>query len=125
VALFAASATPGRRQPVVAPRPVMLGAAGDVGPLGMACHGFGSCRGMPIPIGVKSLTPGLSFYICGGWRQCGPLSEGDRAPLGSGGAELPFLGLGETRPAPKESNESNLCPWGRVNRNLSPIVGDH
>jgi hypothetical protein len=110
------------------------------------------------PSGVKSLTSGLSFYVCGGWRQCGPpagpvpLSEGDRAPSGSGRAELLFLGSGEAspvplgsrevRPAPKGSNEQNLCPRGQANRNLSPggrmklrsrplivhsilIIGDH
>jgi hypothetical protein len=42
--------TRGRRQPVVVPRSVMPGAVGDVGPLGRACHDYGSCRGVPIPI---------------------------------------------------------------------------
>jgi hypothetical protein len=88
----------------------------------------------PFPFGIRSSTLALSFCICGGWRQRGPpagpapLSKGDRAPSGSGGAELPFLGSGEARPvplgsgearpAPKGSDEQNLCSKGWANRNL-------
>jgi hypothetical protein len=50
VALFAAGATRGHRQPVAVPRPVIPGAVGHLGPPGMACHGFRLCRGVPIPI---------------------------------------------------------------------------
>jgi hypothetical protein len=108
-------------------------------PLGMACHGFGSCRGVPIPIGVRSLTPGLSFYVCGGWRQCGPPSKGDRAPSGSGGAKLLFLGSGEAsslkvgrgaarpqgaereEPVPLGSGELEPVSWGSGEATVTPF----
>jgi hypothetical protein len=59
VALFATGTTHGRRQPVVAPRPTLPGAMGAVGPLGVAYYGYGSCRGMPIPILCQKFDPGL------------------------------------------------------------------
>jgi hypothetical protein len=50
MAMFATSATLGRRQLIVVPRFAVTGAMGDMGPLGMVCHCYGSCRGMLIPI---------------------------------------------------------------------------
>jgi hypothetical protein len=62
------------------------------------------------------LTLGLSFCVLVVGGSAGPLlappSEGDRAPSGSGGTELPFLGLGEARPIPMGSDEQNLRPRG-------------
>jgi hypothetical protein len=108
---------------------------GDTGPLAWPVMTMGCVKACPFPSGVRSLTPCSSFCICDDRRQCGPptgpmpQSKSNHAPLGSGGAELPFLGLGEARPiplgsgelqpAPKGSNEWNLCPRGRVNWNLS------
>jgi hypothetical protein len=66
-----------------------------------------------------------AFCVCGGWRQYEPParptspSEGDCAPSGSSGSELPFLGSGEVRPVPKGSGERNLRPRGRANRDKS------
>jgi hypothetical protein len=96
----------------------------------------GRIEACPFPSGVRSLTSGLSFYVCGGWRQCRPPArptpspESDHAPSGSGEAELSFsgsgearpvpLGLGEAQPSPKGSDERSLCPRGRANWNLSP-----
>jgi hypothetical protein len=91
----------------------------------MACHDYGSCQSVPIPIQCQSLILGSSFWVCGGWRQYGPPagptppSEGHRAPSGSGGKELPFLGLGEARPIPKGSDKQNLRHRGQANQNLS------
>jgi hypothetical protein len=107
VALFAAGATRRRHQLIMAFRSIVPGAVGDMGPPGMACHDYGYIEACPFPSSVRSLTLGLSFYICGGLRQCGPPAgpapspEGDRAPLGSGEAEIPFSGSGEARPVLK------------------------
>jgi hypothetical protein len=43
LALFTTSTMRGRCQLVVVPHSVVPGTVGDVGPLGMACHGYGSC----------------------------------------------------------------------------------
>jgi hypothetical protein len=73
MALFVAGATCGRCQLVVAPRPIVPGAVGDMGPLGMACHGFGSCRGVPIPIRCQKFD--LRLELLRLWRM-----EAVRAP---------------------------------------------
>jgi hypothetical protein len=125
VALFAAGATCGHHQPVVAPHSIVPGAMGDVGPQAWPVMTMGHVEASPFPSGVRSLTLGLSFYVYGGWRQYGPLaglappSEGDHAPSGSGKTKLSFLGSGEARPIPKVSDERNLRLRGRANRNLS------
>jgi hypothetical protein len=139
VALFDAGATCRRCLPVMAPRSIVPGIVGDTGPLAWPAMTMGCVKACPFPSGVRSLTPCSSFCIYGGRRQCRPptrpmpQSESNHAPLGSGGAELPFLGLGEARPIPlgsgevqpppKGLNEQNLCPRGRVNWNLSLGVG--
>jgi hypothetical protein len=76
-------------------------------PLAWPVMTMGRIEACPFPSGVRSLTLSLSFCICGGLRQCGPPAgpvpspEGDRAPLGSGEAEIPFSGSGEARPVLK------------------------
>jgi hypothetical protein len=59
MAMFATSATLGRRQPVAAPRFAVPGAMGDMGPLGMVCHHYGSRRGMLTPIQCQKFDSGL------------------------------------------------------------------
>jgi hypothetical protein len=43
-----------------------------------------------------------------------PSPNGDCAPSGSGGMELPSLGSGEALPDPKGSDVQNLCPRCRA-----------
>jgi hypothetical protein len=50
VALFVSVTMLGHRRPVTAPRFDVVDAVSDVGPLGMAGHGCGSCRGVPTSI---------------------------------------------------------------------------
>jgi hypothetical protein len=68
MALFAAGAMHGHRQLVVAPRSIMPGAIGDTGPLGMACHDYGSCQGVPIPIRCQGFDAGLEL-LCLWWLE--------------------------------------------------------
>jgi hypothetical protein len=94
-------------------------------PLAWPAMTMGHVKVCLFPSGVRSLTPCSSFCVCGGWRQYEPParpaspSEGDCAPSGSSGSELPFLGLGEVRHVPKGSGERNLRPRGRANRDKS------
>jgi hypothetical protein len=59
MALFAAGAMLEHCQSVGAPRFIVLGVVGDVAPLGLVCHGYGSCQGMPTPIKCQKFDPNL------------------------------------------------------------------
>jgi hypothetical protein len=52
-----------RHQPIVAHCPVMPGVVGDVGPLDVVCHGFGSCRGVPVPIWRQEFDHGFELLL--------------------------------------------------------------
>jgi hypothetical protein len=61
VALFDAGAMRRRHQPIMASRSIVPGVVGDMGPLGMACHDYGSHRGVPIPIRCQKFDPELKL----------------------------------------------------------------
>jgi hypothetical protein len=92
VALFTAGSMRGRCQPVMAPHSIVPGNVGDVGPLGMAYHGYSHVEACPPPSGVGSLTPDSSFYVYDSWRRSwapmGPVYSGEVEPVSLGSGEM-------------------------------------
>jgi hypothetical protein len=138
VALFATGATHGCRQPVVAPRPVLPGVVGDVGPRhGLSWLQVMSRHAHSLPC-VRGLTSDSSFHVHSGWglrrapMQLAPSPEAWRAPSGSGETNLLILGSDEVEPMPKGSGKVETMLWGSDEATVTPldhpgesIVDDH